>query len=143
MACCNRNDVVAVESPGFYGVLQLLEQLGLRVIEVPSSIETGMNIDALEEALKRWKVKACIVSPAYATPGGALMPIGAKKRLIELAERHDLAVIDADTALNGAPDPLKGMDLNERVILCSSFSKSVSRDLRLGWVSGGRCRVHG
>jgi len=141
MACCNRNDVVAVESPGFYGVLQLLEQLGLRVIEVPSSIETGMNIDALEEALKRWKVKACIVSPAYATPGGALMPIGAKRRLIELAERHDLAVIEddiyADTALNGTPDPLKGMDLNERVILCSSFSKSVSRDLRLGWVSGG------
>jgi len=142
MACCNRNDVVAVESPGFYGALQLLEQLGLRVIEVPSSIETGMNIDALEEALKRWEIKACIVSPAYATPGGALMPMNAKKRLIELAERHDLAVIEddiyADTALNGTPDPLKGMDPNERVILCSSFSKSVSRDLRLGWVSGGR-----
>ncbi|MBU2875761.1 PLP-dependent aminotransferase family protein [Marinobacter salexigens] len=142
MACCNRGDIVAIESPGFYGALQLLEQLGLQVVEVPSSIETGIDTDALEEILARWKVRACIVTPAYATPGGALMPLSAKKRLIELANVHDLAIIEddiyADTALHGTPDPLKAMDQDERVILCSSFSKSLSRDLRLGWVSGGR-----
>ncbi|GGB85494.1 GntR family transcriptional regulator [Marinobacterium zhoushanense] len=142
MACCERGDVVAVESPGFYGVLQLLEQLDLRVVEVPTSVETGMDIEALEEVLERWKVKACIVSPAFATPGGALMPSESKSRLLALAERHDLAVIEddiyADTALGSAPDPLKAMDRDDRVILCSSFSKSLSRDLRLGWISGAR-----
>ena len=142
LACCERGDVVAVESPGFYGVLQLLEQLDLRVVEVPTSVETGMDIEALEEVLERWKVKACIVSPAFATPGGALMPREAKSRLLELAERHDLAVIEddiyADTAFGSAPDPLKAMDRNDRVVLCSSFSKSLSRDLRLGWISGAR-----
>ncbi len=142
MACCDSGDVVAVESPGFYGVLQLLEQLNLRVVEVPTSVDTGMDIDALEEVLERWKVSACIVSPAFAAPGGALMPLRAKQRLLALAERHNLAVIEddiyADTALAGAPDPLKALDSNERVILCSSLSKSLSRDLRLGWVSGAR-----
>lgn len=142
MACCERGDVVAVESPGFYGALQLLEQLELRVVEVPASAETGMDIDALAEVLERWKVKACIVSPAFATPGGALMPVEARQRLLALAERHDLAVIEddiyADTAMGSVPDPLKAMDTENRVILCSSFSKSLSRDLRLGWISGAR-----
>ncbi|KAA1170983.1 PLP-dependent aminotransferase family protein [Marinobacter salinexigens] len=142
MATCERGDVVAVESPGFYGVLQLLEQLGLRVVEVPTSIETGMDMNALEEVLERWKVRACVVSPSFSTPGGALMPEPEKKRLLALAERHDLAVIEddiyADTALGRAPDPLKALDMDGRVILCSSFSKCLSRDLRLGWISGAR-----
>ncbi len=141
-ACCQPGDVVAVESPGFYGVLQLLEQLQLQVIEVPTSIATGMDMDALEEALARWQVRACIVSPAYATPGGALMPLTARRRLLALADQYDLAIIEddiyADTAFDEVPDPLKALDESDRVILCSSFSKSLSRDLRLGWVSGAR-----
>ncbi|MAD44809.1 MAG: GntR family transcriptional regulator [Oceanospirillaceae bacterium] len=142
MACCQRGDVVAVESPGFYGALQLLEQLGLRVVEVPSSVVTGMDMDALAEVLKRWRVSACIVSPAFATPGGALMPAENAERLLALAEAHDLAVIEddiyADTAFGTVPLPVKARDKNDRVILCSSFSKSLSRDLRLGWIAGAR-----
>ncbi|MBS97421.1 MAG: GntR family transcriptional regulator [Oceanospirillaceae bacterium] len=142
MASCERGDVVAVESPGFYGVLQLLEQLGLRVIEVPTSVESGMDMDALETVLKRWHVSACVVSPTFATPAGSLMPAESKLRLLGLAERYNLAIIEddiyADTALGTAPDPLKAMDCDNRVILCSSFSKSLSRDLRLGWISGSR-----
>lgn len=142
MACCERGDVVAVESPGFYGVMQLIQQLDLQVVEVPTSNDKGMDIDALEEVLQRWKVRACIVSPAFATPGGTLMPDTARKRLLALAEVHDLAVIEddiyADTSLGPVPDPLKALDTDNRVILCSSFSKCLSRDLRLGWVSGAR-----
>lgn len=142
MASCERGDVVAVESPGFYGVLQLLAQLGLQGVEVPSSSDKGMDLDAFEQVLTRWKVKACIVSPAFATPGGALMPYAERLRLLELANRHDVAVIEddiyADTAFREVPDPLKALDTDDRVMLCSSFSKSLSRDLRLGWVSGAR-----
>ncbi|PSL10971.1 GntR family transcriptional regulator [Marinobacterium halophilum] len=142
MASCERGDVVAVESPGFYGVLQLLAQLGLQGVEVPSSSDQGMDLDAFEQVLTRWKVKACIVSPAFATPSGALMPPAARLRLMALANRHDLVVIEddiyADTAFGVIPDPLKALDTEDRVILCSSLSKSLSRDLRLGWVSGAR-----
>ena len=70
------------------------------------------------------------------------MPEADKGRLLALAERHDLAVIEddiyGDTALGRSPDPLKALDSEDRVILCSSFSKSLSRDLRLGWISGAR-----
>lgn len=142
MATCSAGDIVAVESPGFYGVMQLIEHLDLQVVEVPAAIDSGMDMDAFEEVLKRWPVRACIVSPAFATPGGALMPEAAKRRLLALADHYDLAVIEddiyADTAFGPVPDPLKALDDDERVILCSSFSKSLSRDLRLGWISGAR-----
>jgi DNA-binding transcriptional MocR family regulator len=142
LACCQKGDVVAVESPGFYGVLQLLEQLQLQVVEVPSSPVSGMDMDALAAVLQRWNVKACVVSPAFATPTGALLPAAARQQLLALAEQYDLAIIEddiyADTAFVRAPDPLRALDRSERVILCGSLSKSLSRDLRLGWISGAR-----
>ncbi|MCQ3830952.1 PLP-dependent aminotransferase family protein [Microbulbifer elongatus] len=142
MASCSRGDIVAVESPGFYGVMQLLEHLELQVIEIPSAVDWGMDLEALHAVLQRWPVRACIVSPSFATPGGALMPDAAKQRLLALADEFDLAVIEddiyGDTGFTSVPDPLKGMDRYQRVILCSSFSKSLSRDLRLGWISGAR-----
>lgn len=142
LAICSEGDVVAVESPGFYGVLQLLEQLRLKVIEVPTSLQTGMDVSALEVILQRWPVRACVVSPNFATPGGALMPEDARRKLIELANVHDMAVIEddiyAETAWTDVPDPLKSLDHSGRVVHCSSLSKILSRDLRLGWVSGGR-----
>jgi len=142
MACCRRGDVVAVESPGFYGVLQLLEQLGLQVIEIPASTSSGMDMDALEAALVRWNIQACVVSPAFATPGGALMPDVSRYRLMALAEKYDLAVIEddiyAESGFSQVPDTLKSLDSTHRVIHCSSFSKVLSRDLRLGWISGAR-----
>lgn len=142
MACCSAGDVVAVETPGFYGVLQLLQQLNLKVIEIPASSGTGMDMDALEQALRRWDIRACVVSPAFATPGGALMPDRARDRLMALAETHNLAIIEddiyAETGFDQVPDPLKARDVSARVIHCSSFSKVLSRDLRLGWIAGGR-----
>lgn len=141
-ASCKAGDVVAVESPGFYGSLQLLEQMGLKVLEIPCSVVDGISTQALEKALAQWRIKACIVSPAFATPTGALMPEVSRAHLLDLAEAHDFAVIEddiyADTALGPVPPPLKAQDRSDRVILCSAFSKSLSRDLRLGWVVGGR-----
>lgn len=142
MACCRKGDLVAVESPGFYGVLQLLEQLELRVLEIPSSPVSGMDMDWLEQAASRWPIKACVVTPAFATPTGALMPDSHRSRLLKLAERLDFTIIEDDIyrelGFHSRPLPLKALDHNERVILCGSFSKSLSRDLRLGWIHAGR-----
>ncbi len=146
MATCQPGDLVAVESPGFYGVLQLLQQLRLRVIEIPSSAHTGMMMDQLADAAHRWDIRACVVSPCFSTPAGALMPEDARHQLLQLASEHDFAVIEddiyVDTAQSGIPDPLKRDDTEGRVILCSSFSKSLSRDLRIGWISAGRWQAN-
>ncbi|WP_315982859.1 hypothetical protein [Aliamphritea spongicola] len=63
-------DTVAVESPGFYGSLQLIEALGLKAVEVPSSPATGVSPDALELAMQHWPIKAVLLSPNFATPPG-------------------------------------------------------------------------
>lgn len=152
LACCEKGDVVAVESPGFYGVLQLLEQLQLQAVEIPASMDSGMDINALGRALLQWPIRAVVVSPAFSTPGGALMPEPARRQLLALADQYNLAIIEddiyADTGFSQTPDPLKALEQlptashahqeQQRVILCGSLSKSLSRDLRLGWISGGR-----
>ena len=142
MLCCQAGDVVAVESPGFFGVLQLLESLGLRVLEIPTNPETGMDMAALEQVLEQWPVRACVVTPAFSTPTGALMPAQARQRLLQLASRYDLSIIEddiyGDLGFELRPSPLKAEDREDRVILCGSASKSLSRDLRLGWICAGQ-----
>ncbi|MCV2884853.1 PLP-dependent aminotransferase family protein [Aestuariibacter sp. AA17] len=135
-------DIVAVESPGFYGVLHLLQALNLKVIEVHASLQTGINVNALEQAIEKHKIKACVVSSNFATPSGACMPSHAKARIAALAAQHNIAVIEddiyGDLGFHFRPMPIKHYDSRGHVILCSSVSKSVSRDLRLGWICGGR-----
>lgn len=141
-ACCQPGDTVAVESPGFYGVIQLLEQLQLKVLEIPASPDKGLDCAALTQALQRWKIAACVVTPAFATPTGALMDATARQQLLNLAQQHDFHIIEddiyGDLGFSVRPDPLIAKDQHERVLLCGSFSKSLSRDLRLGWIYSTR-----
>ena len=140
-AVCQPGDIVAVEHPAFYGVLQLLQQLQLQVLEIPTQHD-GLDTVALEQALSRWQVKACVVTPAYATPTGACMSPAKQQHLLSLAAQYDLAVIEddiyGDLGFYQRPPPLKSLDTEQRVILCSSFSKALSRDLRIGWIAAGR-----
>lgn len=140
--CCKPGDTVVVESPGFYGVLQLLEQLQLNIIEAPSSSESGLNLDILSELLLQYKISACVVTPNFATPTGALMCEKNKKSLIALANLHQFTLVEDDIygelGFQGKTTPLSNYDTQGRVILCGSFSKSLSRDLRIGWLYSKR-----
>lgn len=143
MATCSPGDTVAVESPAFYGVLQIMEQLKLKIIEISSDPETGLQVDELEQKIAQWPIKACVVTPNFSTPTGSMMSEEAKKQLVKLACRHDFCVIEDDIYGDLAfasvlATPLKHFDIDDRIILCGSFSKSLSRDLRLGWVMGGK-----
>ncbi|WNC70042.1 PLP-dependent aminotransferase family protein [Thalassotalea nanhaiensis] len=139
---CKPGDTVAVESPGFYGIIQLLEQLQLNIIEIPVASTTGLDLDALEQAASKWDIAAVVVTPSFSTPTGALMPIKNRQRIVTIANTHDFAVIEDDIygelGFDSNLPPVKTFDSEQRVILCSSFSKSLSRDLRIGWVNGGR-----
>ena len=80
-ATCATGDVIAVESPTYYGVLQALEGLGLRAIEVPSSPVTGMDLGALRWLLGEHQVAAVLAIPNFCNPSGSLMPDLAKREL--------------------------------------------------------------
>ncbi len=142
LVTCEPGDNVAVESPAFYGVVQLLEQLNLNIIEISASPTTGLDVNELANAIEQWPIKACIVTPSFATPSGALMPDENKQTLVALANEYDFAIIEDDIygelSFKEPVAPLKCLDRESRVILCSSFSKSLSRDLRIGWIAAGR-----
>jgi len=143
MATTHRGGVVAVESPGFYGLFQLLESLGLQALEIPSSAQTGISPDALELALQHWDVQALVISPCYATPTGACIPEVNKQRLLSITQKQNIPIIEDD--IYGElhfglqrPRTLYSYDESGNVLLCSSFSKSLSRDLRIGWIAPGK-----
>lgn len=143
MAICNRGDTVAVESPLFFTYLQLFKQLDLNVIEIPMLPQRGMSIEALEYALKHNEIRVCVSNPTFNNPIGSLMPVENKARLIELLNQHDVPLIEDDVFGDLSfeyqrPLTVKHFDTQERVILCSSFSKTIAPGFRVGWVVAGR-----
>jgi hypothetical protein len=72
-AVAQAGDTVAIESPAYFGVLQMIESLKMRALEIPSMPGKGIDLDALEEALASHKIKACVVSPTISNPLGCVM----------------------------------------------------------------------
>jgi DNA-binding transcriptional MocR family regulator len=141
-------DTVAIESPTFYGVLQVLESLGLRALEMPTSPATGLSLDALEFVLREGapggqRIKAVVAMPTLHNPLGCTMPDAHKQRLAALCSEHDVALVeddiygemgDTDTPIR----PVKAFDRSGHVIHCGSLNKVLAPGLRLGWMLPGR-----
>ncbi|MCJ8300377.1 MAG: PLP-dependent aminotransferase family protein, partial [Pseudomonadales bacterium] len=143
MATTEPGDLVAIESPGFYGALQLLEVLGRKVLEIPSSATDGISPDALQLATEHWNIKALIISPSFATPTGSCMPEENKRRVLRLAQQNNIAIIEDDIYAElhfslQRPRSLHSYDNTGSVLLCSSLAKTLSRDLRIGWIAAGK-----
>ena len=136
-------DVVAVESPCYFAVLELIEQLGLLALEIGTDAQTGMRIDSLERALDDVDVAAVLLVPNFSNPLGSLMPDGSKRRLVELLGEREVALIEDDVYGDlhfgeRRPGLLRGFDRRDAVISCSSFSKTLAPGLRIGWLLAGR-----
>ncbi|MBH84340.1 MAG: GntR family transcriptional regulator [Alteromonadaceae bacterium] len=136
-------DIVAVESPSFPGILQALEVVGLRALEIPTHPLEGLSLEGLELALAQWPIKACVVVPNHSNPLGVRMPDDKKKRLVTLLDDAGVVLIEddiyGDLPHEGErPRPAKSFDSSGNVIYCSSFSKTISPGLRLGWIVPGK-----
>ena len=134
-------DVVAVESPTYYGTLLALGVLNRRVLEISTHHREGICLYTLEQAFRRGQVKACIVSCNGQNPLGYVMSAERKQRLVELVVRYQVPLIEndiwGDTAYAGDALPAKAFDQQGMVIYCTSFSKTLMPGLRLGWVAVG------
>lgn len=143
LALCKPGDIVAVDSPNFYGSLQIIKALGLKALEIPTHPETGISLEALELALEQWPIKVLQITPTCNNPLGYTMPAEHKQRLLDLTEKYDLAIIEDDiygdlSYQSPRPPSIKSMDTQGRVLYCSSFSKTLAPGLRVGWVAPGR-----
>lgn len=141
-AVARAGDAVAVEVPTYFGVLQAVEQLGLRAIEVPAHARTGLDLDSLENVLKRTSVRAVIAQPNVSNPLGALMSDEAKERLVALATRHDVPLIEDDVygelSFEGRARAALAWDRKGLVLLVGSVSKTLAPGYRIGWIVPGR-----
>ena len=142
-AATRPGDIVAVESPTYFGILQSLEIHGLRALEIPTHPREGISLDALSFAIEHNRIRAVIVIPNFNNPLGSLMPDEKKKELVQLLERHDIPLIENDVSGElyfGGKRPMvcKAFDTRGLVMLFSSFSKDISPGMRVGWLAAGR-----
>ena len=143
-AVAQAGDTIAVESPTYFGLLQTLESLGMRALEIPTSPQTGISVAALELAMQTYgNIKAVVVVPTLQNPLGCIMSDGAKQELVALCERYAVPLIEDDAyseLVNGevAPSPAKVWDKSGNVIYCASLNKILAPGMRLGWMTSGK-----
>lgn len=136
-------DTVALESPTYFGFLEVLEVLGLRALEIPTHPRTGLSLDALQLALQTQPVKALLLVPTLSNPLGACLTLADRKRLAAMAAEHQLPVIE-DVIYNDLAEhddkrrAVRSFDRDGWVMLCGGFSKTLAPGLRLGWTEAGR-----
>jgi DNA-binding transcriptional MocR family regulator len=137
-------DTVAVESPTYFGILQILESLGLRALEIPTDPVTGISLDALDFATGRpGMVQAVVLMPNFHNPLGSLMPDEHKARLVRMLGDRQIPLLEDDAYGDlyygeRRPFAAKAFDKDGGVILCNSATKTLAPGLRIGWVVPGR-----
>ncbi|MFA9188684.1 PLP-dependent aminotransferase family protein [Flavobacterium sp. FBOR7N2.3] len=137
----NPGDTVAIETPVYFGILQMIKSLGLNIIELPSHPVTGVSIADLKKVLP--KIKACCFVTNFNNPLGSCMPDENKKELVRLLTLHNIPLIEDDLygdLFFGAsrPKPCKTFDEEGIVMWCGSVSKTLAPGYRVGWVAPGK-----
>jgi len=133
-------DRVIVEQPSYDRTLLLLEQLG--VVFVPVHLEDdGIDVDAVEKALAEGPIKLAHIIPNFHNPAGCTLSAEKRQRLVDLAAEHDFTIFEDDPyrELPFGEDPpptMLSIDQADKVIHASSFSKTVSPGVRVGYLAG-------
>jgi DNA-binding transcriptional MocR family regulator len=144
-AVARPGDVVAVESPGCYETLQVLESLHLRAVEIPHVPHRGVDLDLLEAAVARHRVAAVITIATCHNPLGDCVADASKAEIVAFAARHAVPIIESDTfgdLVFAGPRPrtLKSYDSGGLVLQCSSLAHFIAPGFNLGFVHAGRWR---
>ncbi|WCE28843.1 aminotransferase-like domain-containing protein [Vibrio sp. SCSIO 43137] len=141
-ACTQVGDAIAISSPCFSGILDLLGKMGRNIVEIPS-LDDGIDLNQLEMHLSQGSVQGAVFCTSHMNPQGITMSARQKQKLAELANRYQTPVIEDDVYLElsyaeHTPLPTKYYDKGGYVLWCGSVSKSLSPSYRLGWCLPGR-----
>jgi len=138
-AVASHGDVIAVETPTYHGMLELIDSLGMLAIEIETCPEEGITISELERTLQTHDVKACMFSTTLSNPLGVTMPEEDRRKMVEVLEKYDTVLIEddvyGDLRFDGVrPVPAQFLKGNAKIITCGSFSKTAAPGYRIGWV---------
>jgi DNA-binding transcriptional MocR family regulator len=142
-AVARPGDTIAIESPTYFGLLQVLRALRLKALELPTDARTGVDIDALDRALRAGAVRACVLASSYNNPLGCTMPEDRKVAALRLLAKHGVPLIEDDVYGDihfgdERPRPFSSLDRHQNTIYCGSFSKTLAPGYRVGWVATSR-----
>ena len=143
----DRGDTIVTENPTFLGALIAFNPYEPRYLGVRTD-QDGMDVDQLEQHLgQRPGVKLVYTMPDFQNPTGVSLSLARRHKLIELANRHELIVLEdtpyREIRYEGEPLPtLKSLDTEGRVIYLGSFSKILAPGLRLGWALASPGLIH-
>ncbi|MDB5298218.1 MAG: gntR [Phycisphaerales bacterium] len=140
-------DAVALESPTYWGILQTVEMLGLKALEIPTHPRTGPSLDALEVVLGQNLVKAVVLIPTAHNPLGSTMPEENRRQLVAMIRRANVPLIEDDIYADLVYEPARpracrsydaGPSASSLVMVCGGVSKTVAPSLRIGWCAPGK-----
>ena len=141
-ALITTGDTVVCENPTYTGLWNVFEAPGVRLIGIPVTRD-GMDLGALQSALEQTHVKLIFCSPNFQNPTGFSMPLESRQKLLELAQRFQVPIVEDDVygvlRFRGRQTPpLKALDPAGLVIYLNSFSKVGFPGLRVGWLVASR-----
>ena len=141
----SEGDRVIVEQPTYDRTLLMLQRLGVELVPVPLEAD-GLDLGAFEAALDAGPVKLAHVIPNFHNPAGCTLSAGKRTRLVELAAEHGFWIFEDDPyrelPFEGeALATMLSLDSAERVIHASSFSKTVSPGVRVGYLAGPAAEI--
>jgi DNA-binding transcriptional MocR family regulator len=142
-AVAKPGDAIAIESPAHYATLHAIERMGMLAVEIPTDPATGINLVELDRAICTRNVRACVVMSNFQSPLGFQMSDAKKRALVDLISSRELPVIENDVYNelyfgDIRPTALKTYDTKGLVLHCSSFSKTLTSAVRIGWTMAGR-----
>lgn len=138
-AVASPGDVIAVETPTYHGLLELIDSLGMLAVEIETCPEEGVVLEELRRTLQQHPVKACMFSTTLSNPLGVTMPASDRRKLVDMLEEFDTALIEddvyGDLRFDGVRQvPAQFLSNSARIITCGSFSKTAAPGYRIGWI---------
>ena len=138
-------DTVLLENPAYPGALAVFTGARARILGVPVKTESGpgmipgVDVSAIEAVLMQNRVKMMVLTPDFHNPTGTTLPVAERRRLLEIAARFQVPVIEdhiyARLSARGERVPsLKQLDRSNIVIQVDSFSKIAFPGMRVGWI---------
>jgi len=133
----NNDDKILTDVPTYLGAIQAWRVYKPQFVTVPLD-DDGMDPERVEKILQQHQVKFVYVLPNFQNPAGTTIPYERRRRLVELAAKYDAFIVEDDPygelRFEGEDvAPLVSMH-KENVIYLSTFSKTLSPGIRLGWI---------
>lgn len=130
-------DAVLVDDPGYANLLSALRFMGARLVGAPRTPQ-GYDLEALEERVREYRPKVFFTHPRLQSPTASTAQVAHLYRLLQLAEKYDFVVVENDIYADLDPEPrptLASLDQLRRVVYVSSFSKTISPNIRVGYLA--------